>query len=215
MPTLTRLYVKTSLFYLVAALVLALVFGLAQATTLPPLLAAAGPVYLHLFMVGWIMQLIMGIVFWMFPKYSRRDRAGNEWLAVVIYGLLNAGLLLRVVGEPARAVSPAACCGDGCWRSRRCSNGWPGRILWLTPGAGLRSAEMPRPSVWFIRLALSYLLVGFTFACLLLSNKGLAYAPWLWRLLPAHIEILLVGWTAQLAMGVIFWIAPRFQSSCG
>jgi hypothetical protein len=34
-------------------------------------------------------------------------------------------------------------------------------------------------------------------------------------LLPAHIEILLVGWTAQLAMGVIFWIAPRFQSSRG
>ena len=40
MPTLTRLYVKTSLVYLVAALLLALVFALAQATTLPPLLAA-------------------------------------------------------------------------------------------------------------------------------------------------------------------------------
>jgi hypothetical protein len=32
MPTLTRLYVKTSLVYLVAALLLALVFALAQAT---------------------------------------------------------------------------------------------------------------------------------------------------------------------------------------
>jgi hypothetical protein len=74
---------------------------------------------------------------------------------------------------------------------------------------------MPRQSVWFIRMALSYLLLGFTFGALMLSNKGLAYAPWLWRLLPAHIEILLVGWTAQLAMGVIFWIAPRFQSSRG
>lgn len=31
-----------------------------------------------------------------------------------------------------------------------------------------------------------------------------------WQLLPAHIEILLVGWTAQLAMGVAFWIFPRY-----
>ncbi len=111
MPILTRLYVKTSLLYLVAALVLAMVLALAQTVTLPPLLAAAGPVYLHLFMVGWIMQLIMGIVFWMFPKYSRELPRGNERLAAVVYGLLNVGLLLRVIGEPARAVSPAALWG--------------------------------------------------------------------------------------------------------
>ncbi|MER2598452.1 MAG: hypothetical protein ABTQ73_02930 [Caldilineales bacterium] len=108
MPTLTRLYVKTSLVYLVAALLLAVVFALAQATTLPLLLAAAGPVYVHLFLVGWVTQLIMGIVFWMFPKQSRERPRGSERLAAVVYGLLNAGLVLRVVGEPARAVSPAA-----------------------------------------------------------------------------------------------------------
>jgi len=107
MPTITRLYVKTSLLYLVAALLLALLFGLAQAITLPPLLAAAGPVYFHLFLVGWVTQLIMGIVFWMFPKYSKEHPRGSERLALATYGLLNAGLLLRVVGEPARAVDPA------------------------------------------------------------------------------------------------------------
>ncbi len=108
MPTLTRLYAKTSFVYLVAALLLALVFALAQATTLPALLAAAGPVYIHLFLVGWVTQLIMGIVFWMFPKWSRERPRGNERLAAAVYVLLNVGLILRVVGEPARAVSPAA-----------------------------------------------------------------------------------------------------------
>jgi hypothetical protein len=108
MPTLTRLYVKTSFVYLVAALLLAVVFALAQATTLPLRLAAAGPVYFHLFLVGWATQLIMGIVFWMFPKQSRERPRGSERLAAVVYGLLNAGLVLRVVSEPARAVSPAA-----------------------------------------------------------------------------------------------------------
>jgi len=63
MPTLTRLYVKTSLVYLVVALLFALLLALGQAIALPPLLRFAGPVYTHLFLVGWVTQLIMGIVF--------------------------------------------------------------------------------------------------------------------------------------------------------
>ncbi len=74
---------------------------------------------------------------------------------------------------------------------------------------------MPRLSCWFIRTALLYLILGFTFGALMLANKGLAIAPALWHLLPAHIEFLLLGWTLQLAMGVAFWILPRFRSSRG
>lgn len=74
---------------------------------------------------------------------------------------------------------------------------------------------MPRLSVWFIRTSLVYLLAGFTFGALMLANKGLAISPPLWRLLPAHVEILLVGWIVQLAMGVGFWILPRFRQGRG
>ena len=111
MPTLTRLYVKTSLVYLVAALLLALVMASGQVVALPPLLRSAGPAYVHLFLVGWVTQLIMGIVFWMFPKWSRERPRGNERLAAAVYVLLNVGLVLRVVSEPALAVSPAALWG--------------------------------------------------------------------------------------------------------
>jgi hypothetical protein len=74
---------------------------------------------------------------------------------------------------------------------------------------------MPRASCWFIRAALIYLLLGFTFGALLLWNKGAPLAPQLWLLLPAHIEFLLLGWTVQLALGVAYWILPRFQTSRG
>lgn len=70
---------------------------------------------------------------------------------------------------------------------------------------------MPRFSRWAARLALAYLVLGFTFGGLLLSNKGVTYAPALWRLRPAHIEFLLVGWMVQLALGVAHWIIPRFR----
>jgi hypothetical protein len=69
---------------------------------------------------------------------------------------------------------------------------------------------MPRPSVWFIRTALIALGAGFSLGGLLLLNKGLPVHPSLWRMLPAHIELVLAGWTLNLALGVGYWILPRF-----
>ncbi len=69
---------------------------------------------------------------------------------------------------------------------------------------------MPRLSVWFVCAALVHLALGFTAGALMLYNKGVPLAPELVRLLPAHVEFVLFGWTVQLAMGVAFWILPRF-----
>ena len=70
---------------------------------------------------------------------------------------------------------------------------------------------MPRLSVWAIRTALVYLGLGFTWGALMLSQKGVPLDTAVWRMLPMHIEFVLAGWTMQLAMGVAFWILPRFS----
>jgi hypothetical protein len=70
---------------------------------------------------------------------------------------------------------------------------------------------MPRLSAWSVRLAMLYLLLGFTFGALMLANKGIPFAAWLWRLLPAHMDILLFGFVIQLAIGFAFWILPRYR----
>ncbi len=72
---------------------------------------------------------------------------------------------------------------------------------------------MPRLSVWFVRASLLYLLAGFLIGALILAQKGIPYYPPVWNLFPLHMEFLLIGWFAQLAMGVAFWIAPRFSQS--
>jgi hypothetical protein len=69
---------------------------------------------------------------------------------------------------------------------------------------------VPTVSIWFIRAALAYLLAGFTIGALLLAGKAIALPPGLWRWLPVHFELLLVGWLVQLVMGVAYWIFPRF-----
>jgi cbb3-type cytochrome oxidase subunit 1 len=72
---------------------------------------------------------------------------------------------------------------------------------------------MPRLSYLFIRASLVYLVLGFTLGGLILANKSIPFAPYIWALLPAHIEFLILGWLTQLALGVAFWILPRLASS--
>lgn len=74
---------------------------------------------------------------------------------------------------------------------------------------------MPPLSRIMIRAALINGWLGMTLAALLLINKGLpGVLPGnLWRWLPVHMNMLLVGWMVQLAMGVAYWIMPRLHLS--
>lgn len=98
MPLLTRWYIKSALAYLTAALLLAVV--LALPINLPPFIRFMNPAYFHLFLVGWVTQMIFGVIYWMFPIITRARPRGNERLGWLSYILLNMGLLLRVIGEP-------------------------------------------------------------------------------------------------------------------
>lgn len=71
---------------------------------------------------------------------------------------------------------------------------------------------MPRLSVYFVRASLIHLLLGFSIGGLMLANKGVMISASIWSLLPLHIEFAFMGWMIQLAMGVAFWILPRFRS---
>lgn len=51
-------------------------------------------------MVGWVTQMIFGVIYWMFPIITRAQPRGNERLGWAVYILLNVGLLLRVIYEP-------------------------------------------------------------------------------------------------------------------
>lgn len=105
MPSLTRWFIKTSLVYLVAALFIGAVLAGRTLWSLSPFLAAMRPIYFHLFMVGWVFQLILGVIYWMFPKYTRENPHGSEGLWQAAFWLLNAGLLLRLVAEPMQTLS--------------------------------------------------------------------------------------------------------------
>ncbi len=97
MPQLSRWLARTALLYLLAALLLGVAIPAGGGHS--PYLSAAWPVYIHLLVVGWATQLIAAVAFWMFPRADPKAPA-NDVPGWTMYGLLNAGLLLRAATEP-------------------------------------------------------------------------------------------------------------------
>lgn len=100
MPILTRQFIKTGLIYFVFALFVGVLLAVQRLWQLPAYIATLTPIYFHAFMLGWVAQLIFGVIYWMFPKYSKEKPHGHEGLWQATYWLLNIGLVLRVISEP-------------------------------------------------------------------------------------------------------------------
>ncbi len=106
MPTLTRWFIKAAFIYLAAALLLGLILALPNPERVPAFIRYMNPAYFHLFLVGWVTQMIFGVIYWMFPIITRLKPRGNEKLGWLTFYLLNVGLLLRVVAEPMLSLQP-------------------------------------------------------------------------------------------------------------
>jgi hypothetical protein len=69
---------------------------------------------------------------------------------------------------------------------------------------------MPTLSRCFLRGGLLSLAIGTIPGGLILLQKGTGWYPGLWVLLPAHTYLVLIGGLSQCALGVCYWIFPRF-----
>ena len=98
MPTLSRWCVRCALAYLVAGMAMGSWMLIVQARRGYGPGAPWPALHAHLLLVGFLLLLIFGVAFWMFPKVGG-TRPGMEvgWVA---FALLNAGLLLRLLAEP-------------------------------------------------------------------------------------------------------------------
>ena len=103
MPTLTRWFLKAAILYLLFALVAGIALAFPAAGTI----SGFFPAYFHMLTFGWLTQLIFGVAFWMFPKYSVAKPRGHEWLGWATFTLLNTGLILRIIFEPLNAIAPS------------------------------------------------------------------------------------------------------------
>jgi hypothetical protein len=105
MPTLTRWAIKIAMLYLIAGLAGGALYWANVQWNFVPMLAAINPTYLHMLVIGWLTQLIFGVIYWMFPIISKENMRGNPKPAWGVLILLNSGLILRIICEPWRALN--------------------------------------------------------------------------------------------------------------
>jgi hypothetical protein len=109
-PLESRLFVKTSLI----ALALSFLWGagMAIAESAGVAIPAMWPIeHAHLAFVGWLVNVVIGIALWMLPLNRERfpETAGRypRRAPYIVWGLLNGGLILRIVSEPALSAGVA------------------------------------------------------------------------------------------------------------
>ncbi|HRO25568.1 MAG TPA: hypothetical protein PLR07_14870, partial [Promineifilum sp.] len=71
MPPLTRWHIKSAFIYLAAAMLLGIGLAMGAVVQIPNWLSYLSPSFFHLIMVGWVTQMIIGVIFWMFPIVTR------------------------------------------------------------------------------------------------------------------------------------------------
>jgi hypothetical protein len=97
-PPLSRWCVRAALLYLVGGMAMGAWMLVVEARRGYPPGAPWPTLHAHLLLVGFLLMLVIGVAFWMFPRV-RGQRGGRDvgWAA---FALINGGLLLRLLAEP-------------------------------------------------------------------------------------------------------------------
>jgi hypothetical protein len=95
-----RLMIKTSLIYLFLGILIGFLTFLSS--RVPELAWISGwrTVHVHLILVGAVIQIIMGVALWMFPRRKEPPGWTTEREGMTLYVGFNAGTVVRSVFEP-------------------------------------------------------------------------------------------------------------------
>lgn len=111
MPRLSRWFIRAALLYLVAGFALGAMLLALKAGFVQPGLWRLLPAHIEFMLFGWIVQLTMGVAFWILPRFGHGPARGDERIAWLAFVLLNAGALAVGIGPAIGAPSSIALAG--------------------------------------------------------------------------------------------------------
>lgn len=98
MPRLSTWMIRFALAYLGLGFTFGALMLLNKGLPVAPALWSLLPAHVEFLLLGWTVQLVMGMAFWILPRFSRGPKRGNEGLAWLAFGLLNLGVWLVGIG---------------------------------------------------------------------------------------------------------------------
>jgi len=57
------------------------------------------PAHIESLLAGWLINLVMGVAYWMLPRFQYGPLRGNEKIMWLVFVLLNSGIALTVLGK--------------------------------------------------------------------------------------------------------------------
>jgi hypothetical protein len=70
---------------------------------------------------------------------------------------------------------------------------------------------MPPIARTYVKAAFVYFVVAFVLGALMMLERWLNFSRWLRVVYLSQLHLLVVGWITQLAIGVAYWIFPRYR----
>jgi len=83
----------------------------AKAVPMPAAIFRLFPMHAEALLIGWVVQLAMGVAWWILPKYPKRPERGPGAPIWAAWTLLNTGVLLTGIGRSVGAADAVVLAG--------------------------------------------------------------------------------------------------------
>src|SRR5512142_2097097 len=94
MPRQTVWFIRASLIYLLVGFIIGALILAQKGRPYDASVWLLLPIHIEVLLVGWLLQLVMGMAFWIFPRFGVGAARGRENWIWVSFVLLNLGILL-------------------------------------------------------------------------------------------------------------------------
>lgn len=94
MPAISIWMIRLSLAYLLAGTLFGSAMLVNKAYLIHPAIWILLPVHIEFLIFGWIIQLTLGVAYWILPRFIGKAPRGNDIHAALMLILLNAGIFM-------------------------------------------------------------------------------------------------------------------------
>lgn len=104
MPTVSRWMIKAALIYFGIGITAGAYMLLNKGWSMDPGAWLLLPYHIEIMVFGWILQFVMGVVYWMMPRFVEGPPRGPGWQSWLMAGMLNAGIVLNLINYALGAI---------------------------------------------------------------------------------------------------------------
>ena len=97
-PRVSVWLIRTSMLHLLSGAIIGAAYLAFKATGSAAWVVSHRAVHVEQMLVGWMVQLVIGVAYWILPRPPAFDAARGARALWVVYGLLNGGLLVAALG---------------------------------------------------------------------------------------------------------------------